>query len=100
MYYSYHVSPLLSSLTSRYTAIIMHTILSSKENEKCADEFKPNSSVLGLYVGYFRFLPCLAAAVELDIQIHCYYCAEHIIQQRKVSEMKNVQMNSSPNQMC
>ncbi len=47
-------------------------------------------------LGYFRFSPCLAAAFKLDIQTHCYYYADFIIQQSKVHKMKNRLMNSSP----
>ena len=51
-------------------------------------------------LGYLRFLPCLAAAFELDIEMHCYswsgkesavehimsrnFYAHHLIQQRKI----------------
>jgi hypothetical protein len=46
-----------------------------------------------------RFLPCLAAAFELGIEIHSYHYADHIIQERKVHEMKYRRMNFSPIEM-
>ena len=91
---SYHVLQLLSSLTSRsnaavpetgrsqllnllYQAIILRTTLFSKERFtkwKIGGWIPVQFKCVGSQttrLGYLRFLPCLAAAFELDIQIHC-----------------------------